>query len=193
MHIDQVMQAGYLVLLGIVVVGYLAIQSRGHLKTMLKQGATWLFIFATIVVGYGVWSDMSEARLPRQSVFAEEGRIEVPRAGDGHYHLILRINGVPVPMIVDTGASDLVLSRADALRVGLAPEALVFTGRAQTANGRVETAHVRLPEVSVGGITDRFVPAVVNSGDMQKSLLGMSYLNRFSRIEMTRDRLILTR
>ncbi len=185
MHIDQVMQAGYLVLLGIVVVGYLAIQSRGHLKTMLKQGATWLFIFATIVVGYGVWSDMSEARLPRQSVFAEEGRIEVPRAGDGHYHLILRINGVPVPMIVDTGASDLVLSRA--------PEALVFTGRAQTANGRVETAHVRLPEVSVGGITDRFVPAVVNSGDMQKSLLGMSYLNRFSRIEMTRDRLILTR
>jgi aspartyl protease family protein len=52
---------------------------------------------------------------------------------------------------------------------------------------------VRLDQVRLGGIEDQFVPAIVNGGEMQKSLLGMSYLSRFSRIEIAENRLILVR
>ena len=96
------------------------------------------------------------------------------------YHLTLVINGVPVHTIVDTGASDLVLTRTDAERVGLLLNELIFAGRANTANGRVETAHVKLDKVSLGPIEDRLVPALVNGGEMNRSLLGMSYLSRFA-------------
>ena len=108
--------------------------------------------------------------------------MEVPRAFDGHYYLTLDLNGVPVDFVVDTGATDMVLTRADAARIGLDPDALAYTGVAGTANGQVRTARVRLDEVSLGGILDRNLPASVNEGVMDTSLLGMSYL-RMSKCE----------
>ncbi len=190
---DQIMQIAYLAVLGIAILIGVLFQSRGRIGTVLRQGTSWLFIFLAVVVGYGIWSDTGFSRLPQQSVFAEEGRIEVPRSRDGHYHLTLVINGVPVHTIVDTGASDLVLTRTDAERVGLLLDELIFAGRANTANGRVETAHVKLDEVSLGPIEDRLVPALVNGGEMNRSLLGMSYLSRFTRLEISENRLVLVR
>jgi aspartyl protease family protein len=103
------------------------------------------------------------------------------------------VNGTPVDFVVDTGATDMVLSREDAARIGLDPGDLAYTGIASTANGQVRTARVRLDEVSLGGITDRGVTASVNAGEMSGSLLGMSYLHRFERIEIANGRLILER
>lgn len=190
---DQIVQVGYLAVLGVVLLSYLYIQGRGRMRDMLRQAASWVLIFVCVLVGVGIWMDARDTHLPQQSVFAEEGRIEVPRSRDGHYHLTLQINGVAVPMIVDTGASDLVLSRSDAARVGLDEDDLVFAGQANTANGRVTTAFVRLDQVQLGAIEDRFVPAIVNGGEMHRSLLGMSYLSRFSRIEISENRLVLVR
>jgi len=190
---DQIMQIAYLAVLGIAILIGVLFQSRGRIGTVLRQGTIWGVIFLAVVVGYGIWSDTGFSRLPQQSVFAEEGRIEVPRSRDGHYHLALVINGVPVHTIVDTGASDLVLTRTDAERVGLLLDELIFAGRANTANGRVETAHVKLNNVSLGPIEDRLVPALVNGGEMNRSLLGMSYLSRFTRLEISENRLILVR
>ncbi len=190
---DQMVQVGYLVVLGVVLLSYLFTQGRGRMRQMLRQAASWVLIFVVVLVGVGLWMDARDTQLPQHSVFAQEGRIEVPRARDGHYHLTLHINGVPVQMIVDTGASDLVLSRSDAERVGLAEDELIFAGQANTANGPVTTAFVRLEQVRLGGIEDRFVPAIVNGGEMKGSLLGMSYLSRFSRIEIAENRLILVR
>ncbi|MEM6388759.1 MAG: TIGR02281 family clan AA aspartic protease, partial [Pseudomonadota bacterium] len=109
----------------------------------------------------------------------------------GHFHATLEINGVPVRMVVDTGASELVLTQEDARRVGLEPENLAFTGRAFTANGPVETAPVRLDTVVLGGLETRGVRAVVNGGEMFDSLLGMSYLSQFESIEIRGRELIL--
>ena len=66
-------------------------------------------------------------------------------------------------------------------------------GRAQTANGEVRTASVRINEVILGNMLDRNVPALVNSGEMDTSLLGMSYLQKFSRIEIADNTLVLER
>ena len=66
--------------------------------------------------------------------------MEVPRSADGHYYLTMEVNGAPIRFVVDTGATELVLSRADAERAGIDTGGLIYSGRAFTANGMVETA-----------------------------------------------------
>jgi aspartyl protease family protein len=183
----------YLVLLGLAVGGWFIAENRHSLGRTLRVALAWAFIFLGVVAAYGLWGDIRDDVAPRQTVFTEDARVEVPRAFDGHYYLTLDLDGVPVEFVVDTGATDMVLSRADAARVGLDPGALAYTGVAGTANGQVRTARVRLDEVSLGGLTDRNVPASVNAAEMDTSLLGMSYLNRFSRIEIANGRLVLER
>jgi aspartyl protease family protein len=140
----------------------------------------------------GLWGDIRQTVQPRPSVMAE-GRIELPRAPDGHYYLTAQVNDVPLRFVVDTGASQIVLSQQDARRAGIDTGSLVYTGRAFTANGEVRTAPVRLDRVEVGAIRDSDVRAVVNGGDMAGSLLGMEYLQRFSRVEITGGKLVLER
>jgi len=182
----------YLLLLGLFIGGGMLLAFRGQLGAMLRQASVWALIFAALIVGYGLFND-NRTHLPRTAVFESEGRVEIPRARDGHYHVVLEINGTPIEFIVDTGASEVVLSRQDALRAGIDPDNLMFTGMARTANGTVETAPVRLREVALGPIRDENIRAVVNGGEMRSSLLGMSYLNSFERIEINDGRLILER
>lgn len=183
----------YLVLLGAAILGYLLVANRDRLGTLLRQAMLWGLIFVGLIAAAGLWQDIRQAAVPRQAVIASEGRIEAPRARDGHYYLTLEIDGTPVRFVVDTGATDIVLSRRDAARVGIDLDRLAFTGSARTANGVVRTARVRLGEVALGPFRDRGVTAWVNEGEMDSSLLGMAYLQRFERIEIARDRLILTR
>ena len=96
--------------------------------------------------------------------------------------MTLEVNGTPLRFIVDTGASDIVLSAEDAARAGLDTDRLAFVGVARTANGTVSTARVWLDEVRLGEMVDSSVPALVNGGEMSGSLLGMAYLNRFSEV-----------
>ena len=120
-------------------------------------------------------------------------QVSVPRSPDGHYYLNLEINGTPTRFMVDTGATDMVLSRRDASLAGLKLDSLSYTTRAMTANGMVQTARVRLDQVALAGIVDLSVSAVVNAGDMGNSLLGMTYLQRFNSIEISGNTLLLTR
>lgn len=189
---DQIASFAYLALLGTAVAGWFFLQNRQSLGRTAQMAAVWGFLFLGVIAAYGLWSDVRRDILPGQSLLAE-GVIEVPRGRDGHYHLTLAVNGTPVRFVVDTGATDIVLSRADAARIGLDPAGLAFIGTARTANGLVRTAPVRLDTVDLDGILDRNVRAVVNEGDLDGSLLGMGYLDRFSRVEIAEGRLILTR
>lgn len=190
---DQIGRLLYLVLLGAAIIGYLLVANRDRLGTLLRQATLWGLIFVGLIAAVGLWQDIRSASAPRQTVFSAAGRVEVPRSMDGHYYLTLDVGGVPVRFVVDTGATDVVLSQADARRIGLDPARLAYTGSARTANGVVRTARVRLPEVRLGDIVDRNLSAWVNEGQMEESLLGMAYLQRFRRIEIERDRLVLTR
>ncbi len=117
----------------------------------------------------------------------------MPRAGDGHYYVVLKISGVKVRFVIDTGATDMVLTAQDARRVGIDPASLAYIGQASTANGIVKTARVWLKDVSLGNYTDPSVRADVNGGQMETSLLGMSYLQKFGKIEIAGDKMVLTR
>ena len=110
---------------------------------------------------------------------------QVVKADDGHYWAQARIDGRAVRVLVDTGASVVVLTRADAGRLGVAPEPASFTDRIQTASGMVRAAPVRLNTVSVAGARVDRVEALVVEQGLEYSLLGMSYLGRLSAFEAT--------
>ncbi|HSE74455.1 MAG TPA: TIGR02281 family clan AA aspartic protease, partial [Dongiaceae bacterium] len=78
----------------------------------------------------------------------------------------------------DTGATDIVLAPRDARRIGIDPDSLEFNRFAETANGTVRGAAIRLDSLEVGPITLNQVPATVNGADMSESLLGMAFLSR---------------
>ncbi|MCB1362593.1 MAG: TIGR02281 family clan AA aspartic protease [Rhodobacteraceae bacterium] len=183
----------YLVLLGAVLVFWFVAQNRNSPGKTMQQAIAWGLIFLGVIAAIGLWDDIRQTVRPRQAMLTEAGRIEVPRANDGHYYLTLGINGTPVEFMVDTGASQMVLTAGDARRSGIDTADLAYVGRAMTANGEVRTAPVRLDRVELGDVSDRNLRAWVNEGDMDRSLLGMSYLQRWSRMEITGGALVLER
>jgi aspartyl protease family protein len=183
----------YLVLLGLAVAGWFIAENRASLGRTMRMALAWGLIFLGVVAGFGLWNDVRTEVMPRQSVMADGARIEVPRAFDGHYYLTLRLDGTPVDFVVDTGATDIVLSREDAGRIGIDPDGLTYSGVAMTANGQVRTARARVGEIAIGAISDRDVAVSVTDGEMPGSLLGMAYLQRFDRIEIADGRLLLER
>ncbi len=189
---DEIARLIYLLLLAAAIGGWLVMENRGSLGKMARQAAAWTLIFLGAIAAVGLWSDIRDTVAPRQALVAS-GTIEVPRGPDGHYRLVLEMNGKPVEFIVDTGASDVVLTLRDARRIGIDTEALVFSGTAYTANGVVRTARARVAEVRLGDIVDRDLAVSVTAGETDLSLLGMTYLQKFSRIEIADGRMRLVR
>lgn len=175
-------------------VGYLLTTRSGVLLVRFAQRALGLGLVAMLGLGTLVmWDEIETMMTPKQAVFTGEGKIVLPRERDGHYYLTAEVNGAPVRFTIDTGASGIVLTQADARAAGITPDDLAFIGRAFTANGEVRTAPVRLESFVVGPVRDENLRAYVNEGAMDGSLLGMSYLQRYSKIEITEGALTLTR
>ena len=190
---DQFGNLIYLVLLACAIGGWMFVNGRTNLSKAVQHMAVWALLFIGVVAVYGLWEDIQRTVVPQQMVTASEGRIELPRAPDGHYYINLQVNGAPVRFVVDTGATSMVLTRDAAQRAGIDPDGLHFLTEAMTANGVVRTARVTLDEVALGPFADARVSAYVNAGEMQNSLLGMSYLDRFASIQITGGTLVLQR
>ncbi len=190
---DQIASLMFLGLLGgAIALSYVA-ANRGNLSRVARQAALWVLIFMGAIAVVGLWPTIRDTVVPRQTVMQDGPEIVVPMSPDGHFYLTLELNGTPVRFVVDTGASEIVLTAEDAARIGLDPATLVYSGRAQTANGMVETAPVRIATIALGGVIDEGVRAVVNRGELFESLLGMSYLRRFDRLEIAGGQLRLAR
>ena len=192
MNTDQIMQMTYLGLLGGAIAVSYFVSQRGQMGKAAQQASIWGLIFVGVIAAAGMWNDIRGTVSPQQSV-AVGGDVVLPRQADGHFYARLEVNGQPLTFMVDTGASQMVLSRDDAARAGIDTAGLRYLGQASTANGIVRTAQVTLDRVSLGTVTEADVPAVVNDGAMEGSLLGMSYLRNFSNIQIRDNELILTR
>jgi aspartyl protease family protein len=122
---------------------------------------------------------------------ASSGRISLPADSGGHFMAQGSINGRPVQFMVDTGASTVALSVADAERIGLAYRAGQPV-RIGTANGVVQGWRLKLSSVRIGDVDVYEVDAVVTPQGMPFVLLGNSYLNRFQ-MRRDNDQMVLER
>ena len=190
---DDTARLLYLVLLGAAVVAWFFAQNRTSLGKNMQHMVVWGLIFVGAIAAVGLWGDIRNTVSPASYTALGEDQIELRRAMDGHYYVTAQVNGAPVEFVVDTGATLIVLTRDDAERAGLNTDDLAFIGRAGTANGTVSTAQVRLDSLTIGPLEDRGIAASVNGGELDKSLLGMSYLERFSSVQISDGRMILTR
>jgi len=109
----------------------------------------------------------------------------------GHVVLDAAVNGAPVRMLVDTGASLVTLTPADARAAGINPANLAYSGRVQTANGTARMAPVTLREIRIGQLSIYDVSASVLE-HLDVSLLGMSLLSRLQGYEMRDGKLTIT-
>ena len=187
---DALAQFLLILVLGTAVAGWLFTENRSFGRVM-KMSISWGLIFLATLAAVGLWQDTSRTFAPQQSVFEDGARIEVPRDPSGHFHLEIEVNEVPVDFLVDTGATDVVLTMQDATRVGLNPENLAFIGRARTANGTVSIASATVESLQIGALRFEGARVSVNGGEMDQSLLGMSFLSRLGRLEISGNTLIL--
>ena len=118
--------------------------------------------------------------------------VEIARGQTGEFGLRAKINGVDSPMVIDTGATSVVLSWETAKAAGLPLELLDYNIDVETAGGRTRAARLTLDRLAVGTLVERSVPAlVVPRGQMKTNLLGMSFLDRLESWEVRADRLML--
>jgi aspartyl protease family protein len=171
---------------------------RERFTRALAMAFLWVVIALVLVVAY---TYRFEVRDVGERVLAElvpgyavtRGRtVEIARERSGNFAITTRVNGARVPMVLDTGASSVVLTHEAAKAAGLPLEMVTYTVSVDTANGRTRAAPVTLDRIAVGGLVERSVSALIaQPGQLKVSLLGMSFLNRLESWEVRGDRLLM--
>ena len=152
---------------------------------------------AGAVVAYGDPEQIARAsqqisQMLRQRSTASAPAVQVSRGQGGEFALRAKINGVTAPMVIDTGATSVVLTWETAKAAGLPLELLEYDVDVETAGGHTRAARLTLNRLAIGKLVERSIPAlVVPRGQMKTNLLGMSFLDRLESWEVRADRLML--
>lgn len=169
---------------------------RHRLSEGLLHAAAWVGIGAALVLGYS-FRDEIAARLhgellPSALKATGDGNYAVAASDDGHFYLMAEVNGMPVRFMVDTGASDIILPRGVAERLGIALDDLRYIQVFNTANGTTRAASIVLPQLTIGPSSYDDVNAFVSEGGLDTPLLGMSFLRRLRSFRAEGDKLVLS-
>lgn len=118
----------------------------------------------------------------------QQQAVRIRRGWTGHFIANARVGGKRVDMIVDTGASTVVLRHEDAKKLGIDTNSLRYAVPVQTANGSSFAARLRLAQIDIGDVAIRDVEALIaRPGSLHQSLLGMSFLSRLRSYEFSGD------
>lgn len=186
-------------------IGSAVLTSRQRLGHTLKQLVIWLGIFLVVMAAYtqryelqDLASAVTGGLVPGSpiAIIKADGSTQITliRGNSGHFVARGAVDGAPVSFLVDTGATDIVLSNRDASRAGINTDALVYNIPVSTANGMTTTARMKIGSVSIGPIEYRNTTAMIaREGDLERSLLGMRFINQLRSFEIRGDRMILTK
>jgi aspartyl protease family protein len=176
----------------------------GRAGNMLRDAVTWAALGLSLVAVYSYRGELipfagrlAGELIPGSAMIVEENpggpvEVKIRKRLDGHFTAKVEVNGKPISMIVDTGASTVVLRPEDAKKAGIDTSGLSYTVPVLTANGRTIAARVRLDSVSLGPLTRQKVETLVAQPDaLTESLLGMSFLSRLRSYEFSGDFLTL--
>jgi aspartyl protease family protein len=177
---------------------------RGRAGTMVRDAVTWLALGLGLIAIYAYKDELMPiaARvvgelLPGSAMTVEQSsggvtEVRIRKRLDGHFTANVGVNGKEISMIVDTGASSIVLRPQDARKAGIDVKRLTYRVPVLTANGRTLAARVRLEEVAIGPLDRKKVDALVaQPGALSQSLLGLSFLSRLRSYEFSGDFLTL--
>jgi aspartyl protease family protein len=178
---------------------------RGRAGQAARDLLTWAMVALLLVAGYSYREEILSLGhrvvgelMPPGSALRVDTQIEgersvrIRRRPDGHFIAKTQVNGVSLIMLIDTGASTVVLKPADAQKLGIDVDKLRYSVPVQTANGTTYAAHVRLRNLTLGPISVDDVEALVaKPGSLKENLLGMSFLSRLRSYEFTTDMLTL--
>ncbi len=179
--------------------GAVLVMFRERLSKALEAALIWIVIGLVLAVGYTYRAELRDVServmaelMPGRAAIRSARAVEVVRGSAGDFQVAAQVNGVRVAMVLDTGASAVVLTQAAAKAVGLPIEVLSYDVVVDTANGRTRAAAVTIDRITVGGIEERSVPALIaQPGQLRTSLLGMSFLNRLESWQVRGDKLVL--
>lgn len=174
---------------------------RGRLGQAARDMMIWIGIALLLIVGYS-YRDVFKAAayrvsgdvLPPGTALSGPGdrAVRLRRHPDGHFIARMEMDGTTVPMLVDTGASSVVLKASDAKLVGIDIDRLDYSVPVRTANGTAFAAPIRIRRIAIGGIVIENVDGLVaKSGALNQSLLGMSFLTRLRSYEASGEFLTL--
>jgi aspartyl protease family protein len=202
LELEQFASLAYFSALLVLITGFGYFFYHSRIGEMIRAALFWAMIALVLALGYSYRYELeaiserllSELLISRPvTVSSGAGAtVQVARARGGDFTVQVELNGQPVAMLVDTGASSVVLTQEAAKAAKLPLDLLKYDVPIETASGRTRAAAIVIDQIAVGGIVERRVPALVSApGDLRTSLLGMSFLNRLRSFEITGGRLIL--
>lgn len=169
------------------------------ITSLLTKLLLWQFVFFSIITGYAFRFELQDVSdrilavlMPSHSWTNKKGQIMIARSSDGHFYTSASINNVNVKFMIDTGASDVALSKKDALKLKYDLKKLNYNRSYATANGISRAASITLSQFKIGDKVFENVKAHVGTGELDISLLGMSVLERFKSFNIDKDILILS-
>lgn len=189
--------AGVIGLLIAVYVG--AHKSRGQLEPgpalmmaamllAVAGGALWWFAPAAL---FGT-SQPATSERPTRLSDKRAVSVLIRKNADGKFSANGQINGTPAELLIDTGASAVMIRHSDAEKAGIDTAGLTFTTPVQTANGTVYAASVRLRSITIGVLRIDDVEALVaQPGNLNENLLGISFLRRLASYDVSGEFLTL--
>lgn len=190
----------YLVILLAVVAGSGIIGHRVLLSDAIKMALTWVAVFAVLIIGYAYRADFAVMMgrvgpevTPSRPAQEGTGMVALYRQDHGHFGVDALVNKARISFLVDTGASDVVLTYRDAERAGLEPWNLDYNRAYSTANGTAFGARVDIQKITIGDITLYNVKGSVMREGLSQSLLGLSFLDRLSSYQISGNKMILQR
>jgi len=186
-----------IVVLGIVSAG-VVFGRRMNFKVVLRNLAIWAGVVAVLVLGFTFQDELRDVGLriqseliPGEPISTTAGELVLSQSADGHFYVIGEANGARIRFLIDTGASDIVISPKDAARIGIDVTKLDFQRTYQTANGLGLGTSYRLNSLTIGPFALSEVPISINQADMGTSLLGMSFLKQMASFEIRGRQLYL--
>jgi aspartyl protease family protein len=193
---DQAYFLRYVAVLALVASG--VVYGRYSLKESARNIAIWIGIAAILVLGYTYYPQIEDAAgnarselIPGYPVNTTASEMVFSKDRNGEFLVIGDAHATTVKFLVDTGASDIVLSPDDAQRIGIDISKLRFDRNYETANGEGQGAAYTLDTLQIGPLELFNVPVSINRAKMRNSLLGMSFLDRMKSFEFRGRKLYL--
>jgi len=168
-------------------------------QKIIKYIAIWTAIGLALLAFYSFRFEISDTKerissdlFPSKAINKNNEQLIISISQDNHYYLTVKINNESVKFMIDTGASDVVIDKKLALKLGINIENLYYDKIFRTANGEVAGASTYFNEIDVAGVKFYNVSASITSSELTVPLLGMSFLKRLYKYEFYRDKLVLT-